>query len=420
MTHCEPGGATWAAVRALADDIAATAFTDEWRVRVETEPPAGDLSVREAGMAVLFTELAIAARSEEWANVTRSLLSSAVERLETCPMGFGLFAGSTGIAWALNYGLRRGILDPARGDDPDPTAEFDDMLLEHVLSPSSIRIDVITGLIGIGTYALSRLPRRTALRTIEAICNRLEAGAEPVAGGKAWAGDGDSLTAEFAPDEIDGYFPVGHAHGIAGVVAFLSRVIDNGFGFGAQTLLRSAVGALSVAITERLGTPRMMDRAGKAWGYQSFTWCWGDAGAAVALIHAGIVSREPEWVDLGARLARSTRGEIWPGSAGNPCLCHGTAGAHYALAAMARMTGQSELLAHAAPWREATLDYGQRIGDLRQTTGTGAVAAADHPSAIGFLVGSTGVALSLLAPPGSPGSTWDELLQLDPPMSMRV
>src|SRR3954464_4084091 len=108
------------AAMAIARAIETTVFTDQWRSRVDVEPAAGELSDREAGVAVLFTELAWLTGDSHCADVARELLRLATRRCELTPLNCGLFSGATGTAWAINHARRRGLVDDRYGDDVDP------------------------------------------------------------------------------------------------------------------------------------------------------------------------------------------------------------------------------------------------------------------------------------------------------------
>lgn len=409
-------------VTAIAGQIEAALGDASWHASESARLPGGELAMREAGVAVFFTELAAALRQPRFAELSASLLTAAVGRLESIPMDCGLYSGSTGIAWAVNHAVAMGITQAETSDKADLTAEYDDLLLEHVQSGKALPVDVIRGMAGMGTYALSRLPRRSAQRTLEVLCERFSATAEQVPGGRAWLGHSDAFTEATAPVDVDGFFPIGLAHGVSGTIGFLSRVVDRGYDYGARDLLESAMGALLTAVQDLSCTPaspRMMDRRGRTWGAPSFTWCWGDIGTALAAVHAGLTLQRPTWVEHGLSLARSAALGVTPTPDTSASLCHGMAGASHALDAISRMTGERTLDQYARRWRDTLLHACTRPSVTQARRNGMPAGFSNLASSIGFLIGSAGVGLALLASSNAGEPAWNALLHMDSPHSHR-
>jgi hypothetical protein len=90
------------------------------------------------------------------------LLDSASEAVATQPLPPDLYQGFTGIAWAVEH---------LRGTDvaeEDPLTELDEALAGLLRTrPWQYHHDLVSGLVGLGVYALERLPRPGALEHLQ-------------------------------------------------------------------------------------------------------------------------------------------------------------------------------------------------------------------------------------------------------------
>jgi len=135
-------------------------------------------------------------------------------------MNRSLFGGFTGIAWSVAH-LRAWLLDP----DDDSTKPIDG-ILQKSLSRKSWRgsYDLVSGLIGFGIYALEQLPRPLAIECLKQVIDRLDEIAERGPEGITWFTPPDLLSDTQREMHPKGYYDLGLAHGVPGVIAFLGRV----------------------------------------------------------------------------------------------------------------------------------------------------------------------------------------------------
>ena len=107
-----------------------------------------------AGRAFLFAELERGQPRNEHRTQAQQLILGAASALEEQPLLPWLYAGFSGIAWSIE---RLGTLGVPSIDNLE---EIDEALLGLVSrQPWSANYDLIVGLVGIGVYALERLPR---------------------------------------------------------------------------------------------------------------------------------------------------------------------------------------------------------------------------------------------------------------------
>ncbi|HKV06692.1 MAG TPA: lanthionine synthetase C family protein [Thermoanaerobaculia bacterium] len=368
------------AVEAIAHDLAADPRLS----------PGPSLNQGQTGLALFFAYLERSSGREEDGLRAEHHLEQAVASLAEEPApDAGLYHGYAGVAWVTEHLSAGEIPD----DDEDPNEEIDAALLSQLQrTPWPGEIDLLSGLVGWGVYALERLPRPTARAMLPRLVARLAERAEPGVRGAVWR------------DRHSGEPDPGMAHGSAGVIALLARMLREAEA-GPETapLLTAAVdGALSLSPLE-----------GDAEG--DLAWCAGNAGLSVALLAAGRATGRDDWERTAHRLATAAAG-LYRDEAGisDPALCHGTAGLSHLFHRLYRATGDPALLAAARRWLERTLALrrpGQGIGGYlrRGRLAGGQLSPISDP---GFLGGAAGIGLALLAAatPVEPG--WDRLLLL--------
>jgi hypothetical protein len=386
-----------------------------------------DLADGAAGVALLFGYLARVTGDGAHRAVAGALLDEAAEQLAVAPSAPSLFHGFPGVAWVTDH-VRSlvGEGDPALHDDID--AALDGWLA----SPAAVvpGFDLVTGLAGVGVYALERAGRAAADRSVDRVVARLAATARHVPGGVVWVAPprpgpaapaettdrpGSADRAESAdrsgpvrapeqaqrpqpaqPDRID----LGLAHGVPGVIALLARCADRGGSTGrtARDLLDGAVRWL---LTQRRGDgfpPGIVDGRPSARGRNG--WCYGDAAIGLALIHASRVG-DPAWFDIGLDVAR--RAAARPASdtgVRDAWLCHGAASLALVYQRLHHATGDRLLREAARAWVRAIFEHRN--------------AADGHIAAPGLMNGATGAALVLLAASSDIAPDWDRALLLSP------
>lgn len=210
------------AVRALevVREIAA-----EIRAGLAVVPPPGDdeaaaedasLCGGRAGLAILYAYLARAGLGDGAASVADALLDEAVAALAQVNMLPALYTGFTGVAWVTSH-LSRG----ACADD-DPHEEVDAALQAYLeQSPWTDDYDLVSGLVGIGVYALERVPRRSARVLLGLLIDRLRDSATYTPAGITWLTAPTRLPVSQRQRSPEGLYNCGVAHGVPGVIGLL-------------------------------------------------------------------------------------------------------------------------------------------------------------------------------------------------------
>lgn len=304
----------------------------------------------------------------------------------------GLYGGFAGVAWVTEH-LLGGELS---AEDEDPNADIDEALFSLLRrEPWKGEFDLLGGLVGWGVYALERLPRPSAAAMLPLVVERLAECAEPAARGVVW---NYPLHPMPEPDP-------GMAHGAAGVIALLARVLQEG------AASPRAASLLDAAVTGALAR----FSAGQDAGEGDLAWCAGDAGLSVALLAAAGARGRDEWEHAARHLAAAAAERYANQAQGfDTALCHGTAGLSHLFHRLYQATGDPALLAAARRWLERTLAQhrpGQGIGGYlcRGKQADGKIGWNPNP---GFLGGAAGIGLALLAAATPVEPAWDRLLLL--------
>ena len=338
-----------------------------------------------AGIALFFSYLAECTGDQGHGRTALRFLQTAIDH--DAGEEAALFEGRTGVSWVLAH-LDGRVFE--LGDD-DPNAAMDSALLELLETPIEC-FDLVSGLTGLGVYALERLPRPAAQRALERIVGHLEDLAEVDGGGARWFTPAALLSPDARSLSPHGHWDLGMAHGGAGVVAFLAHVRAAG------ALPAGADHLLDVSVTWLLGRQLPPGSPGRfaAWLAPDqpsrparTAWCYGDPGVAAALLAAG---RRSDAVDVATAAARRPEQGTGVVDAG---LCHGAAGLLHVFNRLHQETGEGALADAARRWFEA--------------------ACALPVAEAGFLEGQAGLGLALLAAVTDVEPAWDRILLLSGP-----
>jgi lantibiotic biosynthesis protein len=256
------------------------------------------------------------------------------------------------------------------------------------------------------------------------VVDRLASASQPADDGVTWHTRPELLPPwqrELCPE---GYFNLGLAHGVPGVVGVLGAIAAAGQG---ETSTRAR--SLGDAATRWLRARRMPAHPrGRfaSWlgvGEQSpeparTAWCYGDPGVAVAAWSAAIRTGadEGEWRDLALE---SMQRPLEHAGIIDPNLCHGAAGLGHLCNRFYQASGDPRFRDAGRGWFERVLAM-RRPGEGIAGFTTLRPAAADgkrlqHEAVPDFLDGTAGVALALLAALRAEEPGWDRLLLCDLP-----
>jgi lantibiotic modifying enzyme len=418
MSDPSPRPSSWSPL--LSGDLARRAhralaeIVDELDRRTAApSPPAPvdpSLAAGLAGQALCFAHADAGFPGRGYDERALDLLERAVDQLSQVYAVAGLYSGFAGVGWVAEH-FRGWLLDP--GDDP--AEEVARALRDHLgQSPWQRHYDLIGGVVGLGLFALERYPLDGARESIELAVDRLAGLVERQGAACTWRTPPELLTPEVLAFTPHGHHDLGVAHGVAGVIAFLSAVSAAGLGAAAaRELLDGAIAWLLSC--KRTGARSVFPShvAPESTPPSRLAWCYGDLGIATVLLGAarriGDPALEREALEVAQAAARRPVELSGVRDAG---LCHGAAGVGHLFNRLHQATGDPLLAGAARAWFAWALDDrkpGQGCAGFL-AWGANERGEMEGQDDAGFLTGSAGIGLALLAALYPSEPSWDRVL----------
>jgi hypothetical protein len=335
-----------------------------------------------------------------------ALLEAAAAHAADVPLDASLFQGFTGLAWALAH------LDAADADGLEDVDEQLEAVAAGAPAPGH-GLDLVSGLTGVGVYALERLPDPRARALLARVAVRLTEAAQRAPRGLGWWTPAEHLPPTKRERFPSGAWDLGLAHGAAGMLAVLAGAhraealtpAGRDVLMGARTFLEAQCAAHRA--------PTYLTPTGPAAGTRP-AWCYGTPGVALGLFWCARALDDAEGEARALVLARAAAREAQEAEARikEPGLCHGTAGLAHFFNRLYQASGDASLGEAARQWLQRTLDLhqvGQGVGGFRAwgRQPDGRLGWTEEP---GLVVGATGVALALLAGASAIEPGWDRTM----------
>lgn len=381
---------------------------------------------------LLYGYMSLATDDICWQDRATESLNEAIDNAHLLARRLGLFGGLCGLGWVVEHlsnVLAPGTEGSESGGDveedveesADLTSEIDDALVAALLASSwkGRSYDLISGLVGFGIYFLERLPRKSAEDGVKLVVNHLKVLAEHTESGTCWH-SGPELLPEWQRALCpEGYYNIGVAHGIPGVLFFLAEVWTAGIERDIVLPL------LEDALNWFIGHKR---KSGVGSWFSSWigmrgespdtraTWCYGDLGILAVLIQ--IASRVPHkelQTFAYSLLDHCVTSPIDSKRVVDAPLCHGAIGNAHVFNRLFQSTGDERCRNEALKW----IQFGLQM--RRSTGGVGGFFLLTKPDPVGpsvwepspaFLDGGNGIALGLLAALTSVEPQWDRVMLL--------
>jgi len=220
-----------------------------------------------------------------------------------------------------------------------------------------------------------------------------------------------------------GYYNLGVAHGVPGIVHFLYQVTKTGIEPSKTSSLLNRTLAWLVSQADSSGSPlrfkAWVTTEGKSRNARP-VWCYGDLGIAAVLLQIAEGSSNTSVNGLACRMLDTCLElPIEYYHVEDAGLCHGATGVAHIYNRTYQVRGDPR-------YREAALDwYGRALAMFKRGTGVGGYSKCVMPEPNGtsvwepwpgFLDGSIGVALALLAAVTPVEPRWDRALLLSSPL----
>ncbi len=341
-------------------------------------------------------------------------LNEAVDLMAAKTMNASLFCGFTGLAWTMEQ------LTKLWGQQPeeDPNEDVDEVLLQYLEHGAAHGpYDLIDGVVGIGVYALERLPRPLARRILTCTLDRLEERSLPQQVGRAIP-SGVPPSRRYGDTAPEEYYNLGLSHGNPGVVALLGLMVRHDIEPDrANRLLADIVEwLLSKRLAESVPSvfsdfdgPELEPKPART------AWCYGDPGVAAALLLAGQCTGRQDWQQLAVTVAHKAASRpVEDTSIVDIGLCHGAAGVAHVFHRIHRTTGDPRCGDASRFWFERCLDMRRTSNDIAgfSTWSFERVRDGEFVADPCWLAGAAGVGLALLSASTTIEPAWDRSLLL--------
>lgn len=365
-----------------------------------------------AGLAFLFAELErVQPRNGHQAHAEHLILEAAAA-IEEQPLMPWFYSGFPGIAWSIE---RLGTVGVPSIEDLE---EIDEALLGLVSrKPWNADYDLIVGLVGLGVYALERLPRPGAARCLEEIVARLEERSTRDGRGVSWWTPPQHLPPHQRAEYPEGYFNLGAAHGIPSVVALLALIARAGVAEqrarelalgGARWLLANVLPDSPGARFSWCIAPGIPTHPSRS------AWCYGDPGAVLCLLVAARAMSdhglERAALEIAREAARRPAEQAGVRDAG---ICHGAAGLGHVYNRLYQATREPLFKEAATSWFARTLEMRRPGEGVAGYLAWHQLPGQEEPGWVAdgsLLMGAAGIALSLLAACHPSTPSWDGML----------
>jgi lantibiotic modifying enzyme len=356
-----------------------------------------DLGSGLAGPLIFYAELFNATQRAEYLEQARRKLDAIFDSLEQMTT-FDLYGGLAGVAWALNH-VRSLEHGKALGLADDCCEEVDSLLLELTAAQTwTHHFELISGLVGVGAYALEHPDRSVRTALFSRVVTQLEAVSEREGDGVTWRSQNHFLP---NPSERirfpNGLHNLGIAHGVPGVIALYGKALRRGITDSRlEPMLRQALTwLLSVSNSQ----PEL------SYGFVAgdlihsrIAWCYGNLSVAIALIQAAQGLADEVLMSKALALATTTiERPMWETGVEDASLCHGSFGNAHIYHRIYQLSGKRRFLAASRRWQEVAThsapemrkesgllfpfrmrdEWKQDLGYLMGLSGIGLVAAQD-------------------------------------------
>jgi lantibiotic modifying enzyme len=383
----------------------ARAIADAIRTRAPVLEPG--VAQGAAGNALLFAQLHRTFPRHGYDEASERELSRAIEAIGSRRLDPSLYAGFSGVGWAVLS------LDPRAAERID----FEDLdaAVRMAVHPRrrAASFDLVNGLAGLGVYLLARLPDPSARLVLESLIAELGSRSQLTSVGNRWLSLPEGGSPAFATDCPDGWYDLGMAHGVAGVIAFLAAA--------RVALADSPAGELVDGAVRWLLSVRQDRSSGSLFPYvvgvrerqasrkSRVAWCYGDLGIAWALWasvrHRGdMLARDA--LDM-ARLAMAR--PLEDTGVMDAGICHGASGLAHLLMRLGQESEATDLLVAARFWCRKAM---QMAGDPEDLAAFVCEINGRRERDTSLLTGAGGVALVLLAASSEFPPDWDGFLGL--------
>ena len=363
-----------------------------------------------AGSLVFLSTLYKKKPCASFALESRKILQAIFTKVATDEFSeVGLYSGLAGIAWAVNYAISAfgastlGISDSA-------TEEIDHLLISMFKHRWRGHYDLISGIVGIGVYSLGLKKTDVGIELFRSVTKNLQEMAEGSGTGMTWHTSVSFVPVREQPNNQNGWYNLGLAHGVPGVIALLGRACVLGYATDKdRAVLASAVKWL---LHQSLSENELTFGFSTSLAQKRTAWCYGDLGIAVALLHAAAALESENLKSSALNLAsRSLSISHSKSGAVDASICHGSLGVSHIARRIFDSSNDPRFYDQHIRWLNFAL-YENGSNSLDRFScyeGSGRIRLLNT----GYLNGLSGVGLALIDAIYEPKCSWNVPLLTD-------
>lgn len=340
------------------------------------------------------------------ANKYTSLLAIGAGRFHLYP----LYNGATGVGWLLHHMAR------LNGEIAD-TSDLDIMLLRNLERRWGNRYDLIGSLVGIGLYALENGSKANSKLLLRNVVLQLHNISIEHDGARLWFTPPELIPPSQIESAPHGYFNLGMAHGIPGVVQVLAAAVSRDVEAGKASRLLDGAVPWVFSKLRQIDEGWILPSNTEATKYlkRRLAWCYNELGGMVGPLSAGLALGRQDWVTRVKEVIDTTLGtSIEATRVLDAGLCHGVAGIAHLYNWFGRVLQQAAYIEEAETWMQRVFlfyDNGRTRGFYKyELDPLTSESARIHTYS--FLEGSSGVVLAMLSHWCSIPTDWERLLGL--------
>ena len=367
------------------------------------------LMAGKAGMVLFLANHARIFRSRESADHAVSMLESVVADINESNIAYTYSDGLAGAGWLLLHLDKHRHLDYELENDWN---EMDRVMAEAMeLAFSQGNYDLLHGGMGYGMYFLERYAQDQNPAFLNKAVSLLSEMSKQDAKGNLW------WETDIHLDKVIHGINLGMAHGMPGIISFLSRLYLAGIQH--ESCLPMINGACSYLLQCRLDNtlhrscyPGWTD--GGTPSGSRMAWCYGDPGVGLAFRHAGEVEKTGTWMKESQRIFRFNAGRksLEKNYLFDAGLCHGTAGLAQIYNRLYHRTHEELFRETSAFWIGKTLEMARHKDGLAGFKACRSLEDDNWETEAGLLEGIAGIGLALMASLSNEESYWDESLMI--------
>jgi len=320
--------------------------------------------------------------------------------------------GIAGYTWALEFLADNKILD--KKDIEEFLEQINEYLFNNMINYIKMtNYDYLHGGIGVGLYFLKQVENSKLVENyiIELIDNIEKISEIETDGSIKWK----SLL-DFEKNTMG--YNLGLSHGLASIIAFLSKVYKKGIYKDKVKYLLE--GAVKYLLKTKLETSKHKSYF-TSWicneelpSSSRLAWCYGDLGIAIAIYQAAKTLNNNEWEQIAIEifLFASKRIDLQKELVFDAGICHGTSGIAHIFNRMYLYTNVIEFKEASEYWFEKTIEKATHKDGLAGFKAWHTEKNGGWVNEYGILEGIAGIGLALISVVSDIDPSWDECLLL--------